>query len=103
MASSYAGSGKPFRRMRVAVPVGEQISEGDLLGSAEIGLRLGIGRQRVGQVVGRAGFPEPIAILRQGRIWHTGDVEAWIEESRPWLRLMRVLTNNGVTAHPCPQ
>lgn len=54
-----------------------------LMGSAEIGRRCGISRQRVHQLTGRPDWPAPLAELSQGRVWRTDDVEAWIKVHRP--------------------
>lgn len=53
------------------------------MGSAEIGIRLGVSRQRVQQLVALADFPQPFEELCMGRIWATADVETWIAENRP--------------------
>lgn len=55
-----------------------------LMGSAEIGRRLGgIGRARVYQLTQNRNFPAPIAKLDMGNVWLAEDVEAWIREHRP--------------------
>ena len=56
-----------------------------LMGAAEIGVRLGVGRQRVQQIVARADFPKPEHALRMGKVWSSASVEAWIREHRPEL------------------
>lgn len=57
-----------------------------LMGSAEIGRRLGgISRTRVYQITQRRGFPEPYQVLEMGNVWLAVDVEAWIAEHRPEL------------------
>lgn len=48
-----------------------------LVGSAEIGILLGVSRQRVHQLTRRADFPEPEVKLATGRVWKRADVEAW--------------------------
>lgn len=55
----------------------------DLMGSAEIGERLGVSRQRVQQLVNRPDFPKPFAVLAMGKVWDSEAVEAWIREHRP--------------------
>jgi predicted DNA-binding transcriptional regulator AlpA len=56
------------------------------MGAHEIRTRLGgISRQRVYQLTSRPDFPKPVADLRQGKVWLTGDVEAWMVERRPVL------------------
>lgn len=55
-----------------------------LMGSAEIGRRLGgISRTRVYQLTQRRNFPAPYAELDMGNVWLADDVEAWIAEHRP--------------------
>lgn len=57
-----------------------------LMGSAEIGRRLGgVSRTRVYQITQRRNFPEPYAALEMGNVWLASDVEAWIREHRPEL------------------
>jgi prophage regulatory protein len=56
----------------------------DLMGAHEIRVRLGgISRQRVYQLTSRSDFPAPVADLRQGKVWFSGAVEAWIKTRRP--------------------
>ncbi|WP_436535499.1 helix-turn-helix transcriptional regulator [Actinoplanes sp. HUAS TT8] len=49
-----------------------------LFGSAEIGERIGVSRQRVQQLAERDDFPEPYQELRMGRVWLEHDIELWI-------------------------
>lgn len=57
-----------------------------LMGTHEIRVRLGgISKQRVYELTQRRTFPEPVAELRQGRVWLAEDVERWIAEHRPEL------------------
>jgi prophage regulatory protein len=56
-----------------------------LMGSAEVGSRCGISRQRVHQITQRLDWPAPVAELAQGRVWLAEDVEAWIVVHRPRL------------------
>ena len=56
---------------------GQDLSSGCRLG--------GISRQRVYQITSRADFPIPAADLVQGKLWHVGDVEAWITAKGPQL------------------
>jgi predicted DNA-binding transcriptional regulator AlpA len=51
-----------------------------LVGSAEIGVMLGVGRQRVQQLIGRDDFPEPEVTLAMGKVWKRADVEAWARD-----------------------
>lgn len=55
----------------------------DLMGTAEIRLRLGVSKARVHQIVREKGFPEPVAKVSGVTIWLTKDVEAWIAKHRP--------------------
>lgn len=48
-----------------------------VLGAAEIAELLGVSRQRVQQLTGKPGFPEPFAHLSMGKVWRTSDVLAW--------------------------
>ena len=57
----------------------------DLMGTAEIGRRLGVSHSRARQIVTSKGFPDPCAELTMGRIWEARDVEAWIRRHRPGL------------------
>lgn len=52
-----------------------------LVGSAEIGRMLGVGRQRVQQLISREGFPTPEVVLDMGKVWKRADVEAWAREN----------------------
>ena len=56
-----------------------------LMGAAEIRRRLGLSENRIYQLTSRRDFPEPVAELEMGRVWHRDDVEAWIREHRPKL------------------
>ncbi|GAA1658553.1 hypothetical protein GCM10009828_105770 [Actinoplanes couchii] len=54
------------------------------MGAGELAVCLGgISRQRVSQLVRRAGFPAPIARLNQGKVWDAEEVEAWASAHRP--------------------
>lgn len=55
----------------------------DLMGVAEIAVRLGVTKSRARQIAGARGFPEPAARLTMGTIWQTADVEAWIARNCP--------------------
>jgi hypothetical protein len=52
-----------------------------LLGNAELGMLLGVSRQRVSQLVTRDDFPAPRAVLIMGSIWALDDVIGWAERS----------------------
>ncbi|MEV6349362.1 DNA-binding protein [Actinoplanes sp. NPDC051851] len=64
----------------------------DVMGPYEIRARLGhISRQRTTAIIHRDDFPAPAATLAMGSIWHTTDVEGWIDRRRP--RLSRTHTD----------
>lgn len=51
-----------------------------LMGSAEIAERLGVTRQRVGQLASAYDdWPAPVAALASGKVWESADVEAWLQ------------------------
>jgi len=50
---------------------------GEWAGAHEIGLLLGVSRQRVQQIVNRDDFPRPAFELAMGKVWRTEDVRAW--------------------------
>ncbi|WP_430783913.1 helix-turn-helix transcriptional regulator [Actinoplanes sp. G11-F43] len=57
------------------------MAELNLMGSHEIGVRLGgANRQRVYRITTRRDFPAPVAVLKMGAVWRAEDVERWIEE-----------------------
>ncbi|MEU7753857.1 hypothetical protein [Micromonospora sp. NPDC049171] len=43
----------------------------------------GISKQRATIIVGRKGFPDPLATLKMGRVWEGKPVRAWIAKNRP--------------------
>ncbi len=53
-----------------------------LVGSAEISRMLGVSRQRVQQLISRADFPKPDAVLAMGKVWRRADVLAWAKANR---------------------
>jgi prophage regulatory protein len=53
------------------------------MGAAEIGQRLGVGRNRTYQITRDRDFPEPYQTLVMGSFWLAEDVEKWIAEHRP--------------------
>lgn len=55
--------------------------EPELMGTAEIAELLGVSRQRVLQLSQQDGFPEPVAVLRMGKIWHARDMRLWADVS----------------------
>ncbi len=55
----------------------------DLMGTAEIALRLRVTRSRVSQLARERDFPEPAARLIMGQVWEAADIEAWILRRRP--------------------
>lgn len=52
-----------------------------LVGSAEIAQLLGVGRQRVQQLISRPDFPAPEVVLAMGKVWRREDVIAWAKAS----------------------
>jgi prophage regulatory protein len=54
-----------------------------LYGKGELIDRLGVSRQRVGQIVKHPSFPAPFDVLQGGTVWLQTDVEEWIREHRP--------------------
>jgi len=55
----------------------EALTEGVLLGQAEIAQLLGWDARKVGVYASRPGFPAPVATLRMGRIWRRADIERY--------------------------
>ena len=54
-----------------------------LMGKAELRRRFGgLSAQRIDEIVRKPGFPSPVAILTQGRIWLAPAVEEWIAGHR---------------------
>jgi prophage regulatory protein len=53
-----------------------------LVGPYEIRCLLGVTRQRVYHLAGRADFPTPVAELSQGKVWRLRDIEEWIDARR---------------------
>lgn len=53
-----------------------------LMGTAEVADYLGISRQWADVITGRRDFPEPLAVLKAGRIWLADDVEAYAARRR---------------------
>jgi prophage regulatory protein len=53
-----------------------------LAGAHEVRELLGVSRQRVYQLAARPDFPEPVAILAQGKVWAVDDIEQWIADYR---------------------
>lgn len=56
-----------------------------LMGAAEIGQRLGVGRSRAHAITRDRNFPEPYQTLAMGSVWDARDVEAWVRKHRPEL------------------
>ncbi|MGO9873440.1 MAG: helix-turn-helix transcriptional regulator [Acidimicrobiia bacterium] len=52
----------------------------ELVGVAEIAELISVTRQRVSEMRGRPGFPEPIAELRSGPVWTRASVDRFVEE-----------------------
>lgn len=53
----------------------------EFVGAQEIGLMLGVSRQRVQQLVIRSDFPAPVVSLGMGKVWRTADIEKWAEKN----------------------
>jgi predicted DNA-binding transcriptional regulator AlpA len=53
----------------------------ELLGVTEIGMLLGVSKQRADQLTRTQGFPKPVSELASGRIWRKSDVTKWIASS----------------------
>lgn len=51
-----------------------------LVGAAEIGIMLGVSRQRVQQLVNSEDFPAPEVTLGMGKVWSREAVERWARE-----------------------
>ncbi|MEU4338395.1 DNA-binding protein [Micromonospora lupini] len=54
-----------------------------LYGRGEISRRLGVSRQRAGEIIDRPDFPAPYDVLGMGAVWRIADVERWIAKYRP--------------------
>ncbi len=55
----------------------------DLMGTAEVAAHLGVSRQRVLQLLSEQDdFPQPVALLRMGKVWHAPEVRAWADRRR---------------------
>lgn len=53
-----------------------------LVGVSEIRVMLGgVSRERVHQLTRRPDFPQPVAVLRMGKVWTAAAVKAWIVDS----------------------
>lgn len=52
-----------------------------VLGCVEISTMLGISTVRARQLTNSRGFPAPLAILTQGRVWSTTQVERWAQKA----------------------
>ena len=53
-----------------------------LAGAHEVRELLGVSRQRVYQLAAQADFPDPVAILAQGKVWSIDDIEKWLADRR---------------------
>jgi hypothetical protein len=51
----------------------------DLVGVAEIARLIGVTKQRVSELAGRAGFPRPVASLASGPVWLRPHVSRFVE------------------------
>lgn len=50
----------------------------ELVGISEIAEMAGISRNTLAQRVKRGKLPEPVAVLKAGKIWLRSDIEAWL-------------------------
>ena len=72
------------RAVKIARPYRASVAAPDVMGLAEIAVRLGISKRYARELAGRKGFPDPTR-LSMGLVWATADVEAWIAVNRPEL------------------
>ena len=49
-----------------------------MLGAAELGVLLGVSRQRVTQLTGKEWFPAPVTRLAMGAVWELVDIERMV-------------------------
>ena len=54
-----------------------KVGADELVTGGDVGRRLGISRQRVGQLAATDGFPEPIGRLGRANVWRWADIAAW--------------------------
>src|SRR4051812_41880707 len=59
------------------------MSQGDLVGFAEIVELLAVPERTAARYVKRTDFPDPIVRLAAGPVWHRADVEDWAKEHIP--------------------
>lgn len=52
-------------------------SRAELVVQLDIAERLGVTKQRVGQLVARDDFPAPLGRLGRSNVWRWSDVERW--------------------------
>ena len=52
----------------------------ELVTSADIARRLGVSRQRVGQLRDAGALPEPLGRLGNYIVWRSEDIDRWIAE-----------------------
>lgn len=65
-------------------------ANGGLLGKKEIGQRLGVSRQRVGQLIeDHKDFPAPVGTVSGIPVWLGSDVDAWARRRHERLRKRR--------------
>lgn len=63
-------------RMSKTKTKSEYITASDLVG-------MGLGsRPTIRRIIERTDFPRPLPLKLKPRIWHRGDVEAWLERAR---------------------
>jgi prophage regulatory protein len=52
-----------------------------VVAAAEIALMLGLSRQRVTQLTGKADFPRELTTLTVGKIWRYADIKEWADRT----------------------
>lgn len=64
-------------------------SQPAVVAMAEVIEMLGLSKARVVQLIASSGFPEPMAVIKAGKIWSYEDVKTWAE-------------SGGRAVHPIP-
>ena len=78
-----------LRALGVAIGPVREDEAIELAGVAEAAAILGWDKRRVATYVRRGSFPEPIASLAGGRVWHRADIEAFAAAFRERQRRRR--------------
>jgi prophage regulatory protein len=79
-ALGKAGRTESTTIIEVDPPEEEEGSE--LVGATDIARMLGVSRQRVYQLLGKPGFPEPARRLARGALWNRREIDAWATTAR---------------------